>query len=221
MRLLAAAALVLAFPAAARAELVRLSSGQVVSVSSYAVDGDFAVMTLKSGGTVRAPKAIVVEVGPDEIATPDPVAPPALAAVPVAAAVAPAAMSTDAIHLMIDRLAQQYGVDRNLAHAVVQIESNYDSRAVSRAGAMGLMQLMPETAKDYAIADPFDPEQNVSAGLQHLHDLLKRFDTATALAAYNAGEGTVERYRGIPPFAETRDYVQQVMALAKKPAQSR
>ena len=104
-----------------------------------------------------------------------------------------------------------------LARAVVQVESNYQVDAVSPKGAMGLMQLMPSTAKQYAVDDPFDPSQNIAAGLQHLKNLLDRFDnkTSSALAAYNAGEGAVVRYGGIPPYRETQDYVRRIMALAK------
>ncbi|TAK17554.1 MAG: lytic transglycosylase domain-containing protein, partial [Acidobacteria bacterium] len=95
--------------------------------------------------------------------------------------------------------------------------SNYQPNAVSPKGAMGLMQLMPALAKYYAVEDPFDPEQNLTAGLQHLKTLLDRFgkDTATALAAYNAGEPAVAKYGRIPPYRETEDYVRRIMSLVK------
>jgi soluble lytic murein transglycosylase-like protein len=96
------------------------------------------------------------------------------------------------------------------------VESNYESRAVSPKGAMGLMQLMPATARQYALVDPFDPAQNLDAGLRHLRGLLDRYGKgreSLALAAYNAGEGAVTRYRGIPPFRETQDYVRRILTL--------
>lgn len=104
-------------------------------------------------------------------------------------------------------------VDHRLVESLVEMESGFDPRAVSRKGAMGLMQLMPEVAREYGVTDPFDPWQNLDAGVRHLRSLLLRYDADVrlALAAYNAGAGAVEHHGGIPPFAETRDYVQRVL----------
>ena len=107
----------------------------------------------------------------------------------------------------IEPLALQHGVDPALVRAVVEVESNYEPTARSHKGAMGLMQLMPATARHYALANPYDPQSNLDAGIRHLRSLLDRFDVRLALAAYNAGEGAVLRYGGVPPFAETRSYV--------------
>jgi len=96
------------------------------------------------------------------------------------------------------------------------VESNYEARAVSPKGAMGLMQLMPATARQYSLEDPFDPAQNLDAGLRHLRGLLDRYGKgkeSLALAAYNAGEGAVTRYRGIPPYRETQNYVRRILSL--------
>ncbi|MEW5762278.1 MAG: lytic transglycosylase domain-containing protein [Bacillota bacterium] len=109
----------------------------------------------------------------------------------------------------------RFELPRGLVEAVARAESGLNPRAVSPAGALGLMQLIPGTARALGVADPFDPVQNVEAGARYLRQLLDRFggDLRLALAAYNAGPGTVERYRGVPPYAETRAYVEKVLAL--------
>jgi soluble lytic murein transglycosylase-like protein len=114
----------------------------------------------------------------------------------------------------VDRAAERARVDPALVRAVIVNESGFDSRATSSAGAQGLMQLMPATAAAYGVANSFDPAQNVVGGTSYLRDLLDRFggDLRSAIAAYNAGPGAVERYGGVPPFAETQAYVERVMA---------
>jgi len=116
---------------------------------------------------------------------------------------------------MIDRQAGSQQLDPRLVKAVIQVESGYNPRALSKAGAMGLMQLMPETARDMSVRDPYDPEQNLRAGTAYLRQLLDRFrgSVELALAAYNAGPAPVERHGGIPPYAETRDYVRHILSL--------
>lgn len=107
------------------------------------------------------------------------------------------------------------GLPRGLVEAVARVESGLNPRAVSPAGALGLMQLMPATARALGANDPFDPAQNVEAGARYLRHLLDRFggNLRLALAAYNAGPGAVERYGGVPPYSETRTYVEKVLAL--------
>lgn len=119
----------------------------------------------------------------------------------------------------IKRAASTWQLDPALLHAVITTESGYKVNAVSNKGAMGLMQLMPETALLYGVSDPFDPEQNILAGAQHLNSLLKRFnnDLHLALAAYNSGEANVVKYgERIPPFRETTAYVPKVMGLYRR-----
>jgi hypothetical protein len=116
---------------------------------------------------------------------------------------------------LIQRLAQQYSIDPRLVQAIITVESNFDPHAVSRAGAQGLMQLMPDTAARYRVEDPFDPQANVEGGIRYLRDLLRLFpgDLRHVLAAYNAGEGAVQQYGGIPPYPETQRYVERVLTL--------
>ena len=110
-------------------------------------------------------------------------------------------------------VAERGGVDHRLVESLVEMESGFNSRAVSHKGAMGLMQLMPGVARQYGVAAPFNPWQNLDAGVRHLRGLLQKYDgdLARSLAAYNAGEGAVRRYDGIPPYAETQNYVRRVL----------
>src|SRR2546428_2726648 len=116
---------------------------------------------------------------------------------------------------LIQRLAQQYSVDPHLVRAIITVESNFDPHAVSRAGAQGLMQLMPDTAARYRVEDPFDPHANIEGGIRYLRDLLRLFpgDLCHVLAAYNAGEGAVQQYGGIPPYPEAQRRLAPVLAL--------
>ena len=114
----------------------------------------------------------------------------------------------------IEKLAMRDGLDPDLIKAVAMVESSFNPSAVSPKGAMGLMQLMPATAKQYGVDDPLDPYENLGAGSRHLRHLLNRFDgdVTLALAAYNAGAGAVQRYGGVPRYPETIDYVRKVHA---------
>lgn len=119
------------------------------------------------------------------------------------------------VDAMVRRHASQSRLDPDLVHAVIQVESGYDAGARSQKGAIGLMQLMPATAAELAVADPWDAEQNIDGGTRYLRHLLAIFDGRLewALAGYNAGPEAVQRYQGIPPYAETQAYVRRVLAL--------
>jgi soluble lytic murein transglycosylase-like protein len=143
------------------------------------------------------------------------------AVVPTARADASAPPAADGVVRQTDlrelvrEISSERGLDPQLVDALVRVESGYNPRAVSRKGAQGLMQLMPATADRLDVDDPFDPEQNVRGGVRELDRLIDRYsgNLQLALAAYNAGEGAVEKYRGIPPYRETRNYVARIMSL--------
>jgi hypothetical protein len=123
---------------------------------------------------------------------------------------------TDYSHY-VQKAASKYDIDSALIHAVIKTESNGNHRAVSRKGAIGLMQLMPTTASDMHVGNPYNPEENIDGGTRYLRAMLEKFngDLTLALAAYNAGPKKVEKYRSVPPISETRDYVKRVYSLYK------
>lgn len=198
------------FATVASAEIVVFKNGRTMSVKSHSISAGMATLALRDGGQVTFPAHIIERVDPDEIPydtseivpiadpTPSPVVPDAaLAARPYAD--------------LISSVAAAHDVDVRLIHAVIEQESNYRPRARSKKGARGLMQLMPATARQYGVRDSYDPKSNLDAGVRHLKDLLKRLDLPVALAAYNAGEGTIQRYGGLPPYRETQDYVRNIL----------
>lgn len=127
----------------------------------------------------------------------------------------PKPFSQQDVDTAIEQAAARHNVDPNLVRSVIKVESNFNPNAVSRKGAMGLMQLMPSTARSLHVSNPFDPQQNVDAGVRHLKQLLESFggDVKLSLAAYNAGAGAVTRSAGIPHFSETQSYVRRITDL--------
>ncbi|HOW85492.1 MAG TPA: lytic transglycosylase domain-containing protein [Candidatus Aminicenantes bacterium] len=123
---------------------------------------------------------------------------------------------------IVKRVAGKHRIDADLVHTVIRAESNYDAFAISSAGAMGLMQLMPDTALQYGVGNVFDPAQNIEGGVRYLKDLVRLYagkpdQTRLVLAAYNAGQAAVQKYKGIPPYPETRSYIAGIMKTYKKP----
>jgi soluble lytic murein transglycosylase-like protein len=125
---------------------------------------------------------------------------------------------TNSYNVLIERIGRKYGVPPSLIHQIILVESGYNSLAVSPKGAMGLMQLMPATAKQYGVKDPFDPAQNIEGGVRYLKDLIKLYkgNTDLILAAYNAGQEAVEEYGGIPPYQETIKYIEKIKRSFRK-----
>ena len=204
--------LALMFLAGARqasAELIFFSVDRSMSVQSHRFEGDSIIVTLRGGGAMTFDRALITRIAPDEVPYDEP---PALAE---ATAEEPAKTGTTAYDPIIQNAAIRFGVDARLVKAVIQVESAYQPRARSAKGAMGLMQLMPETARLYQASNPYDPRSNIEAGTRYLKTLLDRFERPLALAAYNAGEAAVLRFGGIPPFPETENYVTRILALVR------
>ncbi len=189
-------------------EVVHFGSGRTMAIAGHQLDGRTIVLKLHGGGEIRCDVSLIerIEVGE---------APLVEAQV---AAVSPSERSGDRLLErpyggLIFAAAERHGVDQYLIHALIEAESGYRPRAESVRGAMGLMQLMPELASDYDLSDPYDPAKNIEVGTRHLSNLIDKYGISGALAAYNAGEGSVIKFNGIPPFPETRRYVERVMEL--------
>lgn len=207
----------LASAASARAEIVFFASGRSMSIKAHEMRGDQVVLMLRAGGEIITPASVIARIEPDEVPYPEPEPEPAppIAVPEGARPFAPLRPEQLRYSQIIDKVSAEQGVDPKLIHAVIEVESNYQERARSPKGAKGLMQLMPETARQYAVNNPYDPVANIEAGIKHLKSLLVRFtqNIPLALAAYNAGQAAVERFGGIPPYRETRDYVSRILKL--------
>ena len=192
------------------AEQAVLRTGFSIRCQSHTMDGDFVY--LQTGSGVVTIKASEIEAFEVEEAVAQPAVESKLELPPVAKPPVKPVLNTKQL---IESKANAYGIPVSFVNSVVQAESAYNVNALSPKGAIGLMQLMPETARSLG-ADPHDPEQNVDAGVRHLSDLLVRFkddpqQVRKALAAYNAGVGAVDRYNGVPPYPETQMYVEKIL----------
>lgn len=192
----------------AHAEIAYFASGRTLSVKSHRTDGALLVLALRGGGEMVCEPSLIARFAPDEVPHPEDNPPP-----PIADQTIGQADLNIPYGDIIDKVAREQGVDATLVRALIKVESAYQPRARSPKGAMGLMQLMPETARRYAVADPYEPASNIEAGIRYLRSLLDRYPRELALAAYNAGESAVERFRGMPPYPETRLYVSRILDL--------
>jgi hypothetical protein len=205
MRRLAISALALVagamFVPAARADYAVLKSGLRLHITGYEAAGDRVRLSM-TGGSLEIPSDELVSVEPED--TFEAIPTPKVADGPFGE--------------FIHAAAEKNGVDEKLIRRVIAAESNFNPKAISRKQAQGLMQLLPETATQYSVKNVFDPAQNIEGGTHYLKDLLQKYggNVELALAAYNAGPDTVLRYGGVPPFAETQNYVKKITsALAK------
>jgi len=217
--LLIALAAGLGVSARARAELVILTDGQYFKVASYEADEDQAHLTFAKGGVMSFPIERVERVVDDEV-IPQPDPPPQVAQAVEVPAVLPLRFEESQpvpegpYGGMIYDAARRHQVNPQIVSALIRAESAGNARAVSHKGARGLMQLMPATGERFGVRRDqlSDPKRNLEAGITYLKWLIDRFpnDLQKVLAAYNAGEGTVDRYNGVPPYRETRDYVRRI-----------
>jgi len=182
-------------------ELAQLSNGMSFYCERHEQLGDFTRLYL-DGSNVSFIDVATVEIASYE-----------LVFAPVPELPAPAPQNISSLSEHIARASRATGIDRDFIESVIKAESGYDSNAVSPKGAMGLMQLMPSTAEKLGVRNPLDPAANIDGGSRYLRELLLRFggDAIKALAAYNAGPERVEKYKGVPPYPETRDYVKRVI----------
>ena len=207
--------LALMFLAAARqasAELLFFAGDRTMSVKSHRFEGDQIVVSLRSGGEMTFDRSLIVRIGPDEVSYDEPSV--AASTDGAMAEIAGRLIEDTAYEPLIQQASAAHGVPVRLIKAVIQTESAYQPRARSPKGAMGLMQLMPKTATQYNAKNAYDPRTNIEAGVKYLRTLLDQFEPQLAIAAYNAGEGAVRRFGGIPPFPETQAYVKKVLSLA-------
>jgi len=201
----------------ARAELVVFDDGRVVKAAGYQVLDDELEIRLPGGGSYRVDLSRIDRIVDDEVVV-DTVAVeergfPKAAAYDLSYSAARKPLFGSTYDALIEREAKRWNVDASFVSALIRAESNYEPRAVSRKGARGLMQLMPATARRLSVSRPFDPAANVSGGVRYLRELLDRYGDRPdlVLAAYNAGEGAVASYGGVPPYRETLAYVQRIL----------
>jgi hypothetical protein len=200
------ALMLLAAARPASAELIFFSAGRSMSVAGHRFDGDSITVSLRGGGEMTFDRGLITMIAPDEVPDPEP---------EMAGPARPAAglIENASYDPLIESASTLHGVPARLVKAMIQVESAYQPRARSQKGAMGLMQLMPQTARQYRAINPYDPRANIEAGTRYLRTLLDQFELPLALAAYNAGEAAVRRFGGIPPFPETQTYVAKVLSL--------
>lgn len=206
--------------AQASASIAVFTDGRAIKIEAYKVEDDVVNLTLKSGGVMTMPIARVDRIVDDEIVTPEVVA--EVKKLEKKGGVFPRRswrydasskpLFKSKFDKLIDEAAKHFDVDAGLLSAVIKAESDFNPREVSNKGARGLMQLMPSTATRFGVTNSFDPVANIYGGTRYLRWLLETFkgDADLAVAAYNAGEGNVWKYNGVPPFRETLTYIKRI-----------
>ncbi len=200
-----------------RAELIVFEDGRVVKASGYVLLSEELEIRLPGGGSYRVDLSRVERIVDDEVVVDTVVAEddalrPGLA-YDLSYKEGRKPLFGSEFDALIDREAKKQNIDASFVSALIRAESNYEPRAISRKGARGLMQLMPATARRLSVCKPFDAASNVRGGVQYLRELVERFGhhPELVLAAYNAGEGAVETYGGVPPYRETIAYVNRIL----------
>src|ERR1700746_456456 len=180
----------------ARADYAVLRSGVRLHITGYETAGDRVRLTVE-GGSVEVAAGEIVSIEPEDVFPSRPTV---------------ASLPDGPYAKLIRASAEKHGVDENLIHRMILVESNFNPKAVSRRSALGLMQLLPETAAQYSVRNAFDPAQNIDGGTHYMKDLLARYhgDLSLSLSDYNTGQPMIQRYCGIPPFPETQNYVRKV-----------
>ncbi len=219
MRTAALAVVLLCLAIPASASIAVFTDGRSMKIASYKVQEDTIQLTLKGGGAMLIPLQRIDRIVDDEVATPEVIAEVKKIA---ETGVFPKRswrydksskpLFKSRFDKLIDEAARHFDVDAALVSAVIKAESDFNPREISNKGARGLMQLMPSTATRFGVTNSFDPEANVYAGTRYLHWLLQTFngDADLAVAAYNAGEGAVWKYNGVPPYRETLTYIRRI-----------
>lgn len=230
IRLILATVLILAANAAS-ASIAVFVDGRSLKIEAYAVEEEVVHLTLQGGGKMTIPLLRVDRIVDDEIVTPEVVA--EVQKIVEEGGVFPRRswrFSEESMPLwqskyneLIVKAARFHDVDAALVSAVIKAESDYDPKTVSHKGARGLMQLMPATAKRFGVRNSFDPEQNIYAGTKYLRWLLDKFEDNAdlAVAGYNAGEGNIKKYDGVPPFRETVNYINRIARHIRKAIDSK
>ncbi len=229
-RLVIATVLILAAQAAS-ASIAIFADGRNMKIDAYAVEEEVVHLTLQGGGKMTLPLLRIDRIIEDEIVTPEVVE--EVKKIVEEGGVFPKRswrFSEDSMPLwqskyndIIVRAARHHDVDAALVSAVIKAESDYNPKIVSHKGARGLMQLMPATAKRFGVSNSFDPEQNIYAGTRYLRWLLDKFEDNAdlAVAGYNAGEGNIKKYDGVPPFRETVNYINRIARHIRKAIETR
>ena len=195
-------------------ERVHLVTGEILDITEYRIEGKSVRLSLENGGQVFFDADLIARIEPILM-------PKSVPSGTASRAESLALLTSEQVPLgpydrIIQRASEQHGIADEILHALIAVESSYRPDAESPRGALGLMQLMPGTASDYGVKDPFNPTENVNAGAQHLRLLLDKFGMKGGLAAYNAGEASVLRFGGVPPYAETHRYIERILERVER-----